>query len=120
MKGRNELLVLEPVVNGFDIGNTANSVAVIVPPVRCSIIAAQICSNSASANSYTVTIGLTNTATLAGSLVVPDSTGAFAYVQDTLAVPYEVAAGVALLDIDWIIHGVIELRVACWNGDRRA
>lgn len=95
---KEKILVLNPDVgNGFDIGNTANSVAKFFIPVRCSVLQAQAYSNTAVANSFTVTFGATNTATDSGSIIIPDSAAANAVYVDTLAVANPLAAGATVL-----------------------
>lgn len=97
-KIKSSILVLSPDSgNGFDIGNAANSVAQFILPCKVSVLQAQAYSNTAVANSFTVTIGLTNANSAAGSIIVPDSTSANAVVVDTLDTPFTANAGDKLL-----------------------
>jgi hypothetical protein len=81
MANREQIVVLEPLAQGFDIGNTATTAAVIIVPFKCEVIEAIAWSNTAATNSFTVGFNSYDGTTLSsnayvGSVVVPDSAGA--------------------------------------------
>lgn len=98
MKIKGSILVLNPDSgNGFDIGNVANSVAQFILPCKITVLQAQGYSNTAVANAFTLTIGLSNANAAAGSIIVPDSASANAVYVDTLDTPFTANAGDKLL-----------------------
>lgn len=81
MANREQVVVLLPLAQSFDIGNAATNVACIPIPFKCEVIEAIAWSNTAVANSFTVGFntydGTTcTTNAVAGSVIVPDSASA--------------------------------------------
>jgi hypothetical protein len=72
--------------NGFDIGNTGANVATFNIPFKCAVVNFSVYSNTAVANSFTVSADSydfsTQGAADVGNVVVPDSTGANRVVVD--------------------------------------
>ncbi|MHA1962081.1 MAG: hypothetical protein ACW99U_17895 [Candidatus Thorarchaeota archaeon] len=104
---REQIVYLTPEdSNGFDIGNTGANVATIVIPVKCHVLRAFCWSNTAVANSFTVsmdsyTSGNTQGAADLANIVVPDSASAFGLYFDDAGRAVELEAGErALVQVD--------------------